>query len=143
MGTYSVLLIDGPLTAEMQSVLRSHDRHSRLESSWDRYSRYETDGPLTEADRTFWILETDVNHGVRHWDFLRSEFVDTIREMVPAAAVYLVNDYMLHEHEWTREQWLDIAEGRHPGIHPSHVELLTDEAIADWDSAAADEATKT
>lgn len=139
MGTYSVLLVDGPLTAEMQSVLRSHDRLDGLESSWDRYHRYETDEPLTEADKTFWILQTDVNSGVRHWEFLRSEFVDTIRQMVPDAAVYLVNDYMLQENTWTRAQWLDIAEGRHQRIHPSHVEMLTDEAIAKWDLAAAKE----
>lgn len=76
-----------------------------------------------------------------NWEFLRTEFVDTIWEIVPAAAVYLTTDYLLHEHEWTRAQWLDIAEGR-AEMHSSHVELLTDEAIAEWDSAAANKKTE-
>lgn len=138
MGTYSVLLVDAALTDEQQVLLRSSRRLDSLESSSDRYSRYEAEEPLTDADRTFWILETDVNNGARHWGFLRSEFVDPIREMVPGAAVYLTLDYMLQEHGWTRAQWLDVAEGRRPEIHSSWVELLTDEAIAKWDLAAAD-----
>lgn len=136
MGTYSVLLIDGALTDEQQALLRRSQRRIRLESSSERYSRYEAEVPLTAADGTFWILETDVNDGARHWEFLRNEFVDPIREMVPDAAVYLTLDYMLHEHGWTRAQWLDIAEGRRPEIHSSWVELLTDEAITKWDLAA-------
>jgi len=70
---------------------------------------------LTTADKAFWILDTGVNFGARHWDYLRSEFVDRIREMVPAVAVYLTTDYKLEQHEWSREQWLDIAEGRVAG----------------------------
>lgn len=136
MGTYSVLLIDGALTDEQQVLLRRSHRLDSLESSSDRYSRYEAEEPLTDADKTFWILETDVNNGARHWEFLRSEFIDPIREMVPNAAVYLTLDYMLQEHGWTRAQWLDIAEGRRPEIHASWVELLTDEAISRWDLAA-------
>lgn len=136
MGTYSVLLIDSPLTDEQQLVLRQHRRTDYFESNWNRLSKYkahELGAPLTQADKTFWLLETGVNHGVSHWKFLRSEFVDTIREMVPAAAVYLTTDYPLHEHEWTRAQWLDVAHGR------AYVELLTEEAIAEWDLAAANE----
>lgn len=140
MGTYSVLLIDGPLTDEQRAVLlRRTDGLGCLESTWDRLSRYgSSDAPLTEADKTFWTLGTGVNWGARNWTFIRTEFVDAIREMAPTAAVYMTTDYLLEENLWTRAQWIDIAEGRRTEIHSSHVELLTDEAIAEWDAATAE-----
>lgn len=58
-----------------------------------------------------WTDTADTRLRRQHWEFLRSEFVDPIREMVPGAAVYLTLDYMLQEHGWTRAQRLDIAEG--------------------------------
>lgn len=139
MGTYSVLLIDGPLTVDQQSVLRqmAEEDAGRLDSNWDRLRRLGvSEDLLAEDDRSFWALDTGRNFGARHWAYLRRAFVDPIRTMLPATRVYLTTDYLLDEHEWTRAQWLEIAEGRRDGIHSSWVEQLTDAAIAGWEAAA-------
>lgn len=140
MGTYSVLLIDAEMSADQQQAIQriAEMDGGSLESLWDRHRRYCVPVEYsTEADRSFWALDTEHNFGARHWDYLQEQFLTPLRGVLPAAAVYLTTDYIWDENvEWTRAQWLDVAEGRHSYMRPWNVELLTAEAIATHEQEA-------